>query len=92
MTKTITKHMAIILAVFAAVFFMASCGSSEPAEKVYLEESEIDAALSDGNSYKDKYINIVGKVFNIDQDGDTIALQAWYDPETANRQFIVYAE
>ena len=91
-TKSMMKHIAMILAVFAAVFFMAGCGSSEPAEKVYLEESEIDAALSDGDSYKGKYINIVGKVFNVDKNGDSIAVQAWYDPETADRQFIVYAD
>ena len=74
-TKTIRKHIAIILALFTAIFFLAGCGSSEPAEKVYLEDSEIDAALSDGNAYKGKYINIAGKVFNVDQDGDNIALQ-----------------
>ena len=91
MTKTMTKHLAIIMAIFAAIFFLAGCGSSEPAEKVYLEESEIDAALSDGDSYKGKYINIVGKVFNVDKDGDTVAMQAWYDAENADQQFIVYA-
>lgn len=86
------KHLAIIMALFAALFILGSCGSSEPAEKVYLEDSEIDAALNDGDSYKGKYINIVGKVFSVEKDGDTIALQAWYDPETANQQFIVYAD
>ena len=91
-TMNLKKHVAIILAILSTVFFMVSCGSSEPAEKVYLEDSEIDAALSDGDAYKGKYINIAGKVFNVDQDGDTIALQAWYDPETANHQFMVYAD
>ena len=51
-TMNLKKHVAIILAILSTVFFMASCGSSEPAEKVYLEDSEIDAALSDGNAYK----------------------------------------
>ena len=55
------KHLAIIMALFAALFILGSCGSSEPAEKVYLEDSEIDAALSDADSYKGKYVNIVGK-------------------------------
>ena len=87
--KTLKKHAAIMLALFAAVFFMAACGSSEPAEKVYLEDSEIDAALSDGDSYKGKYINISGKVFSIDKDGDTTAMQVWYDVENAEQQFIV---
>lgn len=86
------KHIAIILALLSVTFMLAGCGSSEPAEKVYLEESEIDAALSDGDSYKGKYINIVGKVFSVDKDGETIAMQAWYDPETADQQFIVYAD
>lgn len=85
-----TKHMARILAFFAVIFFLGGCGPSEPAEKVYLEESEIDAALSDADSYKGKYINIVGKVFSIDKDGDTVAMQAWYDVENAEQQFIVY--
>ncbi len=89
---TLKKHVAIMLALFAAVFFMAGCGSSEPAEKVYLEDSEIDAALSDGDSYKGKYINISGKVFSIDKDGDTTAMQVWYDVENAEQQFIVYAD
>lgn len=85
------KHIAIVLAILAGVFLLASCGSSEPAEKVYVDDSEIDAAISDGDAYKGKYINIVGKVFNVDTDGDNIALQAWYDAENANQQFIVYA-
>lgn len=91
-TKTIRKHIAIILALFTAIFFLAGCGSSEPAEKVYLEDTEIDAALSDGDSYKGKYINIAGKVFSIDKDGDTVAMQVWYDVENADQQFIVYAD
>lgn len=86
------KHLAIIMALFATLFILGSCGSSEPAEKVYLEDSEIDAALSDGDSYKGKYIAIAGKVFSVEIDGDTIAMQVWYDPETANHQFIVYAD
>ncbi len=86
------KHLAIIMALFAALFILGSCGSSEPAEKVYLEDSEISSALNDGDSYKGKYAIITGKVFSIDKDGDTIAMQAWYDPETANHQFIVYAD
>ena len=92
MAKTLKKHVAVILAIFAAIFLLASCGSSEPAEKVYLEESEIDAALADGDSYKGKYINIAGKVFSMDKDGDTIAMQVWYDVENAEQQFIVYAD
>ena len=92
--KTMRKHIAIILAIFAAIFFLGSCGSSEtePAEKVYIEESEIDAALSDGDAYKGKYIDIVGKVFSIDKDDNTVAMQAWYDVEDAEQQFIVYAD
>ena len=91
-TRVMKKHISIILALFTAVFFLAGCGSSEPAEKVYIEESEIDAALSDGDSYKGKYINISGKVFSIDKDGDTVAMQVWYDVENAEQQFIVYAD
>ena len=91
-TNAMKKHIAIILAIFAAIFFLGGCGSSEPAEKVYLEENEIDAALSDGDSYKGKYITIVGKVFSVDKDGDNVAMQAWYDAENAEQQFIVYAD
>ena len=61
-TKVMKKHIAIILTLFTAIFFLVACGSSEPAEKVYLEDSEIDAALSDGDSYKGKYINIAAKI------------------------------
>ena len=86
------KHLAIIMALFAALFILGSCGSSEPAEKVYLEDSEISSALNDGDSYKGKYVNIAGKVFNVDKDGESIAMQVWYDPETANQQFLVYAD
>ena len=86
------KHLAIIMALVAAICLLAGCGSSEPAEKVYIEDSEIDAALSDGDSYKGKYINVAGKVFSIDKDGDTVAMQAWYDVESGEQQFIVYAD
>ncbi len=89
--KIMKKHIAIVLALFTAVFFLVGCGSSEHAEKVYIEDSEIDAALSDGDSFKGKYINIAGKVFSIDKDGDTVAMQVWYDVENAEQQFIVYA-
>lgn len=87
------KIIAILMAVLAATFMLAGCGSSEskPAEKVYVEESEIDGALSDGDSYKGKYINIAGKVFNVDKDGEDLALQVWYDVENADQDFIVYA-
>lgn len=92
-TKTMTKHLAIILAVFAAIFFFGGCGASEtePAEKVYVEDSEIDAALSDGDAYKGKYIKIAGRAFNVDKDGDTVGIQAWYDVENSDRDFIVNA-
>lgn len=89
----IRKHALIIFAILVAAFLLGSCGSgsTEPAEKVYIDESEIDAALSDGDSYKGKWITIAGKVFSVDKDGDNVALQAWYDAENANQQFIVYA-
>ncbi len=86
------KHIAIVLALFSVLFLLVSCGPSEPAEKVYLEESEIDAALSDGDAYKGKYINIAGQVFSVDKDGDSVAMQVWYDVENAEQQFIVYAD
>lgn len=86
---SIMKKLFVITIVLAMLAALCACGPSEPAEKVYLEDSEIDAALSDGDAYKGKYIKIAGKVFNVDTDGDSIALQAWYDPETANHQFIV---
>ena len=86
------KHVAIILALFTAVFFLVGCGSSEPAEKVYVEDSEIDAALSDGDSYKGKYINIAGKKKKKKKDGDTVGMQVWYDVENSEQQFIVYAD
>lgn len=94
MTKTgnLKKLAAILLAMLASVFILAGCGSSEPAEKVYLEDSEIDAALSDGDSFKGKYINIAGKVFSVDKDGDGTAMQVWYDVENSEQQFIVYAD
>lgn len=91
-TQALKKHITIILALLTAAFLLIGCGSSEPAEKVYLEDSEIDAALSDGDAYKGKYINIVGKVFSIDKDGDIVAMQAWYDPEATDQQFIVYTD
>lgn len=89
----IRKNALIILAILMAAFLLGSCGSGEtkPAEKEYIEENEIDAVLSDGNSYKGKWITIAGKVFNVDKDGDNVAIQAWYDAENANQQFIVYA-
>ena len=90
--KSMKKHLTIIMALVAAICLLAGCGSSEPAEKAYIEDSEIDAALSDGDSYKGKYINVAGKVFSIYKDGDTVAMQAWYDVESGEQQFIVYAD
>lgn len=86
------KSLVIVLALFSVLFLLVSCGSSEPAEKVYIEDSEIDAALSDGDSFKGKYINISGKVFSVEKDGDTVAMQVWHDAENAEQQFIVYAD
>ena len=90
-TNVLKKHITIILALLTAAFLLVGCGSSEPAEKVYLEDSEIDAALSDGDSYKGKYIQIAGKVFSIDRDGDAVAMQVRYDVENSEQQFVVYA-
>lgn len=92
MAKTISKHIAVILTLFSVIFFLGACGPSEtaPEDRVYLEDSEIDAALSDGDSYKGKWIRVVGKVFNIDKDGENYAVQAWHSAEDAEQPFIVY--
>lgn len=90
--KYLMRCLAITLTLFVTIIFVASCGSKEtaPEDRVYLEESEYDAALSDGDSYKGKWIKIVGKVFNVDKDGEDLAIQAWYDPKDADQPFIVY--
>ncbi|MBE6019708.1 MAG: hypothetical protein E7230_05195 [Clostridiales bacterium] len=94
MSKKLTKYLAIIMAVFTVMLCMVGCGSSEtaPEDRVYIEESDFDAALHDGDAFKGKWIKITGQVFSVEKDGDTIAIQAWYDIENYDQSFLVYAD
>ena len=91
--RNIISSIVLIMVITTALIFMVGCGSKEtaPEDRVYLEGSDIDAAISDGDAYKGKWIKVVGKVFNVDTDGDNIAIQAWYDPVNASQPFMVYA-
>lgn len=97
------KKCCLLLVVVLAIVLIG-CGSSNdnndnneaketaPSKKEYIDESEIDDALSDGEAYKGKWIVITGKVFNVDKDGSSMALQAYYDVEDYDQPFIVYVE
>lgn len=82
--------IAAISLVMVFAFFGCGSGGSDSAEKEYIDQAEISKVFGDPDAYKGKYIKIAGQVFNTDRDGDTVAVQAWYDVENYEEDFIAY--
>ena len=89
------KKLLLALTFCMTCCIMAACGDSgepsKPEEKVYIEESQIDEMFANPSNFKGKYVKLKGKVFTTpEKQGDTTALQIWYDPENAAKNYIVY--
>lgn len=88
----------IFMCLVLAMCFLVGCGSSgtgstqdEPEQKAYLDESEIDKAYGDPDSYKGKYITIGGIVFGEPDVGeDGMAFQMYADPINYGKNTVVY--
>lgn len=81
-----------------AALTLAGCGGGEaetdaaPAEKVYIEEAEIDAMFTSPDDYKGKWVKLPGKTLgSSEKEGDLTALQAYYDIQTCDRSYIVHS-
>ena len=72
---------------------LSGCDSQDPAERVYIDEAEIDAMFAKPDGYKGKWVKLPGKVLGASsKDGDTTALQAYYDIVTLDRTYIVRSD
>lgn len=90
------KHVLVLLC-FLSLFLLASCSgdtsqeTTTEEEKVYLEDSQINDLFSNPSDFTGKYVKLKGKIFTAPEtDGDTAALQIWYDPVNAEQNYIVY--
>lgn len=86
---------ASVVAILAGT--LTGCGgeekTKEPEEIVYLEESEIKGLFTNPDEYKGKYVKLSGQLLDApEKDGDTVALQAWYDVVNYDQSFIVYTD
>ena len=72
---------------------LAGCGSQDPAERVYIDEAEIDAMFAKPGDYKGKWVKLPGKVLGASsKEGDTTSLQAYYDIMTLDRTYVVRSD
>lgn len=82
----------------ASVAVLAGCDSSDGAstaseEREYLDDSQMDALFTNPDDFRGKWVKLPGKlVDNSEKDGDTTALQAYYDVTTYDRTYIVYVQ
>ena len=90
MKKIITYVVAALM-----VFSLSACGgsssaSSTPTPKVYVSDEKVSSALSNPDDYKDQYIVLTGKIFNVigeDKDGNS-QYQAYHDIENYDQDFV----
>lgn len=82
-----------IIIVVAVIIIFALFGendsSTPPEKKEYVKENNYDSVFSNPEKYKDKYIKISGKVFNVEEDDGTYVLQVWYDTQNSEKDFVV---
>lgn len=99
MTITLNRRQFLEGALFAAsAVALAGCDDSSgadvaPEEREYVDDSQIDALFTNPDDFEGKWVKLPGKVLNnSEKDGDTTALQAFYDMTTYDRSYIVYAQ
>lgn len=92
------KNFLTFLLTVSMILSLSACGgssnsdsSSEPEEKIYVQDDEIKDIFSSPDKYEGKYVQIFGKVFtDPEKDGDDYALQAWNNTQDAENDFVVY--
>lgn len=90
------KKILSLLMILGLCAGLTACGgdkSSEPKEKVFIEDSETGSMYSNPKNYEGKYVTITGRVFsNPEEDEGIIAFQLWADPENNDKNTIVGCE
>ncbi len=99
MAITLNRRQFLEGALFAAsAVVLAGCDDSggadvAPEEREYLDDSQMDALFTNPDDCKGKWVKLPGKVLDSsEKDGDTTALQAFYDTITYDRSYIVYSQ
>lgn len=81
----------ILCALLCLGMLFGCTGDSEPKEKVFLNDDEIDSMFTNPEDYKDKYVTLTGIIFTEPEvDGDVMVLQVFADPENSEQNFIVH--
>ena len=91
------KKLAKVLVCGALACMLFGCGdaeseSKEPEKKVYIKEDQISDLYSNPDEFKGKYVNLTGKVFMVETDGDDIYFQMWQDVEDSDHNTIVHID
>lgn len=87
----IQKKLIVGTLLTVSFFTLTACGNKNQktkAKKEFVKESSYSSFFSDPEKYKGKYIKLSGKIFNIDTDDDITAMQAWYDTENSDKDFL----
>lgn len=96
MKKILMLALALVMVCFVSVGLSAcgggDSGSSDSGEKEYVADADFDNVIAGPDDYKGKYIKISGKVFNVNKNGNTIAVQCWHDVENSTGDFMAYME
>lgn len=68
----------------------SSTESTKEEEKVYIEESDLQALFTNPDDFKGKYVKLTGQIFTEPEvQGGETALQVYADPENVSNNFIV---
>jgi hypothetical protein len=59
-----------------------------PAEAAHTN-ADWATVFADPSAYKDESVELVGRVFSVERDGDVLALQVWMDPKNSEQNTIV---
>lgn len=80
----------LVICFFIPILF-GSDDEEESGQKIFVQESELNSVFSSPNDYKGKYIDISGKVFNVENSNEKTQIQVFCDPINSEKNaYVVY--